>query len=107
MSKQYVNARLEMILTKEELSRIKITKNQFNILRLIVDLHKMTTREAKKFLNNLINVLRGNFELKIIHGYNHGTAIKEMLQNDFCNGKIKGKYVDEYNPGATFVTIGI
>lgn len=90
-----------LIFTKEELNRITVTQNQFNELEIVVDVHGMKCSYAKRFINNLINVTRRAFTLTIIHGYNHGTAIKDMLHNEFSNPHILQNIPDKRNQGLT------
>ena len=94
--------KLSMILTKDELDRIKIIKNNSEIC---MDLHKLTAKQAKRLVSNLIALNRTSFSLRLIHGYNHGTAIKEMLWNKFDNDRLKERKTVENNPGQTIFMI--
>ncbi len=100
-----VISRLNMILTTDELKRIQVLQNADEKLMIIVDVHGMTCTKARKFINNIINVVRVAFQLIIIHGYNHGTAIKDMLANSFTNSHISKKYTDSFNYGITHMLI--
>ena len=71
-----VDDRLKMILTQEEINRLKITESNSEHIKIIADVHGMKCYEARRFINNIINIVRIAFQLVIIHGYNHGTAIK-------------------------------
>lgn len=104
MSKIYVENTLKLILTKEELNRITILSKDGKI-QVIVDMHQLGAGQAKKLLNNLIVMLRGEFELKVIHGYNHGTVIKEIIWNEYQNHKIKTRKADKNNQGVTYLGI--
>lgn len=72
---------------------------------MIVDVHGMKCPQAKRFINNIINVVRIVFRLIIIHGYNHGTAIKEMLAQNFSNNHIYEQFPDPRNQGVTHMLI--
>lgn len=98
-------SRLGMVLTNEELSRISVQEKRTGKARIIADVHGMTCREARRFINNIINLVRIPFQLIIIHGYNHGTAIKDMLANDFNNDHICGRFPDPRNQGVTHLLI--
>ena len=80
--KNTIIARLGMIFTQTDINRITI-KETDSKLQVTVDVHGMKCCEAKKFINNIINAVRTAFKLVIIHGYNHGTAIKDMLKSVF------------------------
>ncbi len=54
---------------------------------------------------NLIALNRTSFSLRLIHGYNHGTIIKEMLWNKFDNDRLKERKTVENNPGQTIFMI--
>lgn len=99
----YILTKLSFILSKNDMDRISlIFKDE---MRIIVDVHGMKCIQAKKFINNIINVVRIVFRLIIIHGYNHGTAIKDMLSQNFCNIHVSEKHLDPYNQGVTRMLI--
>lgn len=100
-----VNNRLQMIFTSEELSRLTISEVDESKIRIIADVHGMKCSQAKRFINNIINTVRIAFQLIIIHGYNHGTAIKDMLAQNFSNTHITEKHPDPYNQGVTHMLI--
>lgn len=97
--------RLRMIFTSEELRRIRIMDFGNGRLRIIADVHGMKCWEARRFINNIINVIRAGFQLVIIHGYNHGTAIKDMLAQNFYNDHITERHPDPHNKGVTYLSI--
>ena len=92
--------RLIIVLTKEEVDRIHEYPDGMS-----VDLHGKNKREAKKLLNNIINTIRHPFKMEVIHGYNHGTALKEMLYTETINPRITSKEALFYNMGKTIVSI--
>lgn len=98
-------SRLEMVFTHEELNRISVQERQIGKARIVADVHGMTCREARRFINNIINLVRISFQLIVIHGYNRGTAIKDMLANDFNNNHIYGRFPDPRNQGVTHLLI--
>ena len=100
-----VDDRLKMILTQEEINRLKITESNSEHIKIIADVHGMKCYEARRFINNIINIVRIAFQLVIIHGYNHGTAIKEMLAQNFSNNHIYEQFPDPRNQGVTHMLI--
>ncbi len=100
-----IRTRLKMILTQSELERIDISENRSGKIRITVDVHGMKCYEARRFINNIINIVRTAFQLVIIHGYNHGTAIKEMLAQNFSNDHIYEQFPDPRNQGVTHMLI--
>jgi len=41
----------------------------------------------------------------VIHGYNHGTAIKDMVRNHLDNKRIMDRAADQFNLGITYLAI--
>lgn len=99
-----IDYRLKRIFTTNELGRIMINEDTGSLF-ITVDVHGLTCREARRFINNIINVIPCPFQLEVIHGYNHGTAIKEMLATNFRNMRITERHPDSYNYGVTYMTL--
>lgn len=100
-----VNNRLRMVFTDEEISRLTISEVDERRIRIVADVHGMKCNQARRFINNIINTVRVAFQLIVIHGYNHGTAIKDMLAQNFSNTHITEKHADPYNQGVTHMLI--
>lgn len=100
-----IRTRLKMVLTQSEMDRITIFKSSSGTIHITVDVHGMKCYEARRFINNIINIVRMAFQLVIIHGYNHGTAIKEMLAHNFSNEHICEQFNDSHNQGVTHMLI--
>lgn len=96
--------RLQEIMTQDDMQRINIGVNDPGFL-IQVDLHGLTCAEAKRFLNNIICLVNPGFRFDVIHGYNHGTALKNMLMEDFNNKRVIKKNPDHKNPGLTHILI--
>lgn len=102
-----VNNRLQMIFTHDEIDRITVKEQPGRETLIIADVHGMKCRQARRFINNIINAVRIAFQLIIIHGYNHGTAIKDMLSNSFTNKHVAEQYLDSHNQGMTHMLIAM
>lgn len=100
-ARERVLARMRMIFTENELERIWFIPT--NII--CVDLHGLSCFDARRFLNNVINVLCVPEELQVIHGYNHGTALRDMIRNDLHNPHIYEIRTDERNYGITYLNV--
>lgn len=74
-------------------------------VRVTVDVHGLTANQAKRLINNIIAMIRRSFELIVIHGYHHGTAIRDMIYTDLANPKIESKHLEIWNPGITVMRI--
>ncbi len=95
-----MNEKMMMIFTKEEMDRISESEDG-----LYLDLHQLTVKQAQRLINNLILLDRDGFSLTLIHGYNHGTKIKEMLSNDYTNKRVTNKHGVKNNPGRTVLEV--
>lgn len=100
-----VAAKLELIFTPEELTRIKIAEDKMRRLLVIADVHGLKCHQAKRFINNIVNIIHSSFRLMVIHGYTHGTAIKDMLQQNFHNQHVQELFPDYRNQGVTHIII--
>ena len=89
----------------DEGRRISIIETPSGNILVSIDVHGMTRRQAERSIRNLINLARCPFTLTIIHGYNHGTAILDMVRTKHISSHIKGRYADNYNPGVTYLAI--
>ncbi len=101
-----IKFRMSMVFTKKDMDRIIIRKKEDESVVLKADLHEMKYMESKRFINNLIALIREPFELDIIHGYNHGTVLRDMIHNDLDNPRIKSKTLLLWNEGETLLSIG-
>lgn len=93
------------IFTADENSRLTITEYKNKNVRIIADVHGMKCLQARRFINNIINSVRTVLRLIIIHGYNHGTAIKDMLTENINNSHIIKQYQDSCNKGVTHILV--
>ena len=102
-----VYTRLSLILSSDELRRLTISEIDDDVIQIVADVHGMKCFEARRFINNIINVVRCAIRLIVIHGYNHGTAIKDMLAKNFFNPHIEERIPDSYNLGVTHFLIAV
>lgn len=66
-----------------------------------VDLHGMYVEDAKHLLQTwLKNAPDGITELRVIHGYRQGDALRSMLQNNFSHPRV-ARVLKALNPGET------
>lgn len=84
--------------------RVKVTYDTDGVPVVKLDLHQMKYKEAEKTITNVISLLRFSFKLCLIHGYNHGTVLKDMIRNDYSNKRIVGA-IYPMNAGETILKI--
>lgn len=92
-----LKSRLALVLKKEDLARIKVPDED----KVIIDLHNLGTKEAMILVNNVINLNKKECEINVIHGYNHGIALKDMINNRFKNSRIVERKSVAGNEGMT------
>ena len=97
--------RMTCVMTDEELGRFTFLGAANGTLALRGDLHGLSCREARRLLNNLMLLIRDDFDLVIIHGYRHGRAIKDMLRYDYDNRRLAARWDDKRNPGVTLFQV--
>lgn len=102
MNTMIILSKLQMIYSKTDINRLQIKKDHSKT-DIIVDVHGMKCRQARRFLNNIIALMEGAFRIIVIHGYNHGTAIKNMLIDSFNNRHVQKRIPDPYNQGVTYL----
>jgi len=70
-----------------------------------VDVHGMTTAEAKKKLERMIaNLPAGKMEIDVIHGYRQGNELQNMVRKTLKSNRIKRKILS-LNQGITTLMI--
>lgn len=66
-----------------------------------VDLHNMKVWDAWNYLDSLIAFApKGTSEVIVIHGYNNGTKLMNMVRKDYKNNRVRSKFTS-WNLGRT------
>jgi DNA-nicking Smr family endonuclease len=94
--------KLNFLFKKEWLDRITIGKEENKIT---IDLHYLTCKEAEKLVKNTIALTKGEYTMDLIHGYNNGTAIKQLIHNEKLSDRVQKKICPQWNPGLTELLI--
>lgn len=67
-----------------------------------VDLHGMTQVQARAAVQSALKrASKSVYRLRLIHGYNSGTALRDMLRKEFAGHKKVLRVELGMNPGAT------
>ena len=94
----------EEIFTDEQRARITYGHKKGDSELCLIDLHGMTKNEARRFAKNVIALHRSPFTLAVIHGYNGGDVLKEMVRTEtLTHRSTKMKLTG--NPGMTYFEI--
>ena len=94
--------RVDFALPIGEKKRVSYRVNVDGYMEVILDVHGLKCRQAKRIINNILNGVMQRIHLTIIHGFNHGTAIREMLPK-MENSHIVDMQLDNNNPGKTTI----
>lgn len=80
-----------------------IQEKHGNVLE--VDIHGMTAGEAKRALEQLLNRVDAKVtEIRVIHGYNGGQTLRDMVRLRLKHPRIAAKLVC-LNPGETRILL--
>lgn len=70
-----------------------------------IDLHNMTVAEAKRALDSFLNTVSPQcLEVTVIHGYNGGKAILNMVRRDYKHRRVERKILG-LNQGSTTLVL--
>ena len=104
MGSEIIKDRMTFIMQGNDLNRLQIYESEKGTV-IKIDLHGMKCGEAFKVINSILLLCRFRFTLDIIHGYNRGTNLKEMIYHQLMNSRIISKHCDVWNPGETIIEI--
>lgn len=92
-----------MLHRKLDLKELSNTTNIKHSL-IEVDIHGYSAVEAKRLLERvLVNCTKDVKELRVVHGFNDGTTLRNMVFNDLKSKKIRNKSQDFFNKGTTII----
>ncbi len=100
-----MSERIMFLFSRDEISRINDEVRTDGSHLITVDMHGLSTNKAKRFLKNLVAINKEGYEMCIIHGFNHGTAIKEMVKNEKLSERVIEKSPVKNNPGRTNIKL--
>lgn len=99
-----LSPRLNFILSIEDKKRINISVLRSSI-RVTIDVHGLSVHKAKVLISNIIILTPSALYLVINHGYRHGTAIRDALNENKLNARIFWQEISENNPGLTHMRV--
>lgn len=105
MSKEQIENNMNFLMYGEIIGRIKVETLASDLPKIRVDLHGMNRRNACRLIGNIISINRFPFLLDVIHGYNHGTVLKEMINNEKFSTRVINRECPAWNPGETLMSI--
>ncbi len=105
MGCEQVFERIKMIVCGEDLWRLQVTLDNSGKTQVQFDPHGMSRANARRYIKNIIAINPYAFTLDVIHGYNRGTAIKDMIREDDLSSRVIEKHCMENNPGRTMISV--
>lgn len=93
--------RFKTLLSCKDMERVSISVND----GFYVDLHGMSCQQATRFLHNLIALVKNSCEMTVIHGYNHGLALKDVVRKCGLSARVVRTESVAWNPGMTKLMI--
>ena len=103
--KMKMRLRLGMVFTKEQMERLSVSSTNDGVVTVRANVHNMTCQEAKTFLKNVIALFRGAFRLIVVHGFHHGTCIRDMISRELLSDKVVRVNRCQWNEGITEIDI--
>lgn len=97
--------RMTFILNRDEFGRVKVYKDVDDVAVLQLDLHLMTKDAVRMLLDKTILMMRFPFRLDLIHGFNNGVVLKNLIKYEYINDRITAIYTPDYNPGRTILEV--
>jgi len=71
-----------------------------------IDLHGMTRDEAERAVERALSGAGdGTYQIRLIHGYNRGTNLRDMIHDSFRYDKRVLRIVPGDNPGITVLVL--
>ncbi len=99
-----MSEKMLFLFKKEDVERVsEVIEDGRKII--FIDVHGMSVKEADKFLKAIILLDREGNDLCVIHGYVHGTKIKEHIFNEKISDRILDIRTVKYNMGRTMLKV--
>ncbi len=94
---------MKAIFTEDEIKRITETMRN-GAKNIAVDVHGLDVKKARRLIRNIAAIDRDGADIRVIHGYNRGTAIKSMIASGGLGiDRIAGMTSPPENPGVTIL----
>ena len=103
MRKSELEKNISFVVYGDDAWRVRVEQGSKPLIK--YDAHGQTVGETRKALHNIIAATRDGVNLCVIHGYNGGTAIRDMLTAETISDRITDKHCYEYNPGRTWMSV--
>lgn len=90
--------KMKLILPGRDIERLEFDKDV-----LTVNVHGLSLNSMIRLLKNISCICRDSFTMRVIHGFNHGTKLKDAVRTDGMFSRSYKIVPDKTNPGVTMI----
>lgn len=105
MERRALQNLMDFVIFGEDRWRVTVDLDAHGVPDITYDAHGQSVLDARRAIRNIVNITRSPLSVSVIHGYRHGTAIKDMLGKENFSGRVSERYCPKGNPGATVLHI--
>ena len=106
MNQDQVLKSISFITAGKYAGRTSVSWDEFGRLNIRMDLHELHKRDVEVLMKNLLLITKGvPFTLDLIHGYNHGTVLRDYIREELESPRIQEMYCPYYNEGETILKV--
>ena len=91
--------RIKLVLSETDVERMDFTVDDV----VTVNVHGLTRNGMVRLLRNISCICRQSFTMRIIHGFNHGTVLKDTVRTEGVFMRTYKIVPDQTNPGVTML----
>ena len=91
--------RIKLVLPERDVERCDFSLEDV----VTVDVHGLSLNNMIRLLKNISCICRQSFTLRIIHGFNHGTKLKDAVRTEGMFTRSYRIVPDQTNPGVTML----
>lgn len=90
--------RMRLVLPSYDIERCEFCGNSIT-----VNVHGLSLNSMIRLLKNISCLYMGQFTMRIIHGFNHGTTLKDAVRTEGLFTRSYKIVPDQTNPGVTMI----
>lgn len=91
--------RMRLILSFRDIERVIFESEDV----LTINVHGLSRKAMIRLLKNISCINMNAFTMRIIHGFNHGTTLKDALREEGFFKRTYKMIPDKTNPGVTMI----
>ncbi len=91
--------KIKLVLSETDVERMDFTVEDV----VTVNVHGLSRNGMVRLLRNISCICRQSFTMRIIHGFNHGTVLKDTVRTEGVFMRTYKIVPDQTNPGVTML----